>query len=198
MRMKFGWIWVLILLPSADFALTTVGGPQEIRFLGYNEQERKVYWLTYFRGASGRLPKLSYIDFSAEPFEPVVDTSWNKEIEPYDRATFFNRVKLLKSQLLPLNEDISDSLVVTARIIEMSDYVIANDLPPVKRFEMVIMLRSGRLTGTIRITSYINKRIGVSQWYRIPNEPFGITTFSCTGIPWEGGYLKDSVVVLEP
>ena len=128
----------------------------------------------------------------------MVDTSWNKEIEPYDRATFFNRVKLLKSQLLPLNEDMSDSLVVTARIIEMSDYVIANDLPPVKRFEMVIMLRSGRLTGTGRITSYINKRIGVSQWYRIPNEPYGIATFSCTGIPWEGGYLKDSVVVLEP
>ncbi|TDI83560.1 MAG: hypothetical protein E2O79_04865 [Caldithrix sp.] len=198
MRMKFSWIWVLILLANADFARTTVGGPQEIRFLGYNEQERKVYWLTYFKDASGRLPKLSYIDFSAEPFEPVVDTSWTKGIEPNDRRTFFKRVNAFKSQLLPLKQDMSDSLVVTARIIKITDYIIANDLPSVKQFEMAIMLKSGRLTGTSRITSYINKRIGVSQWYRIPNEQYGIATFSCTGIPWEGGYFKDSVVVLKP
>ena len=198
MQVKFSWIWIAVLLANADFARTTVSGPQEIRFLGYHKQERRVYWLTYFKDASGRLPKLSYIDFSTEPFEPVVDTSWTKGIKPDNRRTFFKRVKEFKFELLPLKQDISDSLVVTAQIIKISDYIIANDLPPVKQFEMAIMLKSGSLKGTSRITAYMNKRIGVSQWYRIPKEQFGIATFSCTGIPWEGGYLKDSVVVLKP
>lgn len=199
MRIKYNWIWVLILLLKPNLGLTTVGGPQEIQLLGYKEQERRVYWLTYFRDETGRLPQLSYIDFSTgQPFKPVVDTLWMNAIEPYHMEELGSRLSTFRSQLIPLEDDMSDSLAVTARILGVSDYVVNKRFPPVKRFEMEIVLRSGLLKGTQKVTAYINKRIGATQWYRIPNEPYGIAIFSFTGIPWESGYSKDIVVVLKP
>lgn len=200
MQTKFSWIYVLILLLlTPDFSLTTTGGPQEIRLLGYMEDERKVYWLTYFRDEAGRLPQLSYIDFSTGvPFTPVVDTLWMGEIQPYHMEMFVKRLAALKSQLVPLHEDMADSIAVTARILKISSYTVPNESYQVRQFDMAIMLRSGILKGTEKITAYVDKRVGASQWRRIPNERYGIAVFSYTGIPWEGGYSKDIVVALKP
>ncbi|MGH7595592.1 MAG: hypothetical protein ACREOI_04530 [bacterium] len=201
-RSYAGLFFVVVLLMATTSAMASHGGPEEITLLGYNEQERRVYWVTYFRGESGKLPQLSYIDFSADqPSEPVLDTSWREGINPDDRSArsaIFNRIHLLKSQLLPLNTDKPDSLVLTVRIIEKGDYKVVDDLPLVARFEMAANIRSGDLVGATRVTAYINRRIGVKEWGAIPNEKFGIATISFTGIPYESGYLKDSVALLKP
>lgn len=201
-RIFAGLFFVVVLLGTTTLAMATHGGPEEITLFGYNEQERRVYWVTYFRNESGKLPQLSYIDFSADqPSEPVLDTTWLKGIKPDDRSArsaIFSRINSLKSQLLPLNTDRPDSLVLTVRIIEKGDYKVADDLPLVARFEMAVTIRSGGLVGATRVTAYINRRIGVKEWVEIPNERFGIATISFTGIPYESGYLKDTVVLLKP
>ncbi|MCI0562652.1 MAG: hypothetical protein MN733_29585 [Nitrososphaera sp.] len=201
-RSYAGLLLVVVLLGATTPAMATHGGPEEITLLGYNEQERRVYWVTYFRDESGKLPQLSYIDFSADrPSEPVLDTTWLKGIKPDDRSArsvIFSRINSQKSQLLPLNTDKLDSLVLTARIIERGDYLVANDLSSVARFEMAVTIRTGGLVGVTRVTAYINRRIGVKEWVKIPNEQFGIATISFTGISYESGYLKDTVVLLKP
>lgn len=197
-----GLFLVVVLLGATTPAMASHGGPEEITLLGYNAQKRRVYWVTYFHDDRGKLPQLSYIDFSAnQPSEPLLDTTLLEGINPDDmaaRSVIFRRIHLLKSQLIPLHTDKSDSIVLTARTIERGDYLVANDLSPIARFEMAVTIRSGDLIGATKVTAYINQRIGVKEWVEIPNEQFGISTISFTGIPHESGYLKDTVVLLKP
>ena len=53
----------------------TLGGPEEITVLGYNQKDQKIYLLRHYVDESGRLPQLYYFQLNSKTPNKLITVS---------------------------------------------------------------------------------------------------------------------------
>lgn len=198
---------VLFSLPVSAWA--TVGGGQRIEMVGYEPADNKVYILRHFEDESGRLPQLYYYDLKAKYPQPLVKVRSlyinpkTKKFDEYDgQNTFFTqRLNSLKRRVVKLSPNYVSTVIKVNSLTKSKEkmaswYEGSGELTQYKFGYKVVANDGQYVSSNQSATAYKARLLGSGFVYRIPNQPYAVTTVKYTGTLVEGGYQYEDAVLL--
>ena len=193
-----GAVAIVLLVLLASPALATTGGKETVELLGYEPVDGKVYWLEHSGGESGDLPWLFYLDLkSARPSVAHKVKSWYRGDDADDK--FWDRLEGLKKRLqtmptLPLGE-----FVIEVHARKVGDWYECEDCgdPPVPHYKasVTVTRRSDGAYAVADVETYHDHKIRLPGVFRTSSGAM-VAILSFTGIPVEGGYEEQRVLLL--
>ena len=201
-------IAALLALPMSTLA--TVGGGQRIEVVGYEPTDQKVYILRHFDDGRGRLPQLYYYDLKAKYPQPLVEVRSlyiNPKTKKYDELdyqnTFFtNRLNSIKQRVITLKSDYVPTTIkvnsFTQRQAKVESWLEDLGVLTEYKFDYKVVTDDGKYTSLLQsVTGYRIYLVADNNLYRIPNQPYAVTTVKYIGTLMEGGYEYEDVVLLK-
>ena len=199
---------VLFSLPVS--ALATVGGGQRIEMVGYEPTDKKVYLLRHFDDGRGRLPQLYYYDLKAKYPQPLVEVRSiyinpkTKKFDEYDDqdAFFTQKLHSIKQLTITLKPDYVSTTINVNSLTERKEKVTSwlEDMGELTqyKFNYKVLTGDGKYASSNQTaTAYKVCLMDSGVIYRIPNQPYAVTTVSYTGTLMEGGYTFEDAVLLQ-
>jgi len=182
----------------AGAAHATVGGKETVELLGYEPVDGKVYWLEHSGGESGDLPWLLYLDLKSDrPDVRHKVKSWYRGDDADD--TFWDRLEELKKRLqtmptLPLGEFVIE--VHARKVGDWYECEDCGDLPvPHYQASVTVKRRVDGMRGAVEVEAYHSHKVRVLAAHQAQSGHV-VVLLSYTGIPIEGGYEEQRVLLL--
>ena len=144
-------VFALSLVLVAGPAWATTGGPLQIRVLGYDRADDKVFFLVNDGSEAAKLPRLHFFRAKkGRAAAPTVVRSW---YEGTDEEEFFERLLRLQKRLVPLEPLPWDDLVVEARLGKLvaCPYQHETPSPGLMARALAEAVRTGSGAGTMRL-----------------------------------------------
>ena len=199
---------VVFSLPIS--ALATVGGGQRIEMVGYEPSDKKVYLLRHFDDGRGRLPQLYYYDLKAKYPQRLVEVRsiyinpTTKKFDEYDDqdAFFTQRFNSIKQRTIALKPDYVSTMIKVNSLTERKEKVTSwlEDLGELTQyqFDYKVVTGDGKYASSEQTAlAYKVCLMDSDVVYRIPNQPYAVTTVKYTGTLMEGGYEFEDAVLLQ-
>lgn len=194
----------LAVLLAANAAGATVGGPQEIKALGWDQARGKAYFMVKYHDESGRLPDLmvysladrSLVTEKALPQESFADP---KKYPAYE-AAFKKYLSGIQSDLRSLVVSEFPGLKISYAVLVSGSY-----FPPEsdnKSYKInywkdrVKISEQGEELSFIDLDVYYENDFTVVDRYGTPGSSLRAVILRCKGLPYELGYDKDSIVFI--
>lgn len=191
-------------------ASATVGGGQRIEILGYDKVEQKAFVLRHYDDARGRLPQLYYYDFTAKNPEKLVEVRSlyldpkTKKYDEYDDQDnhFSSGINRIKKRLVPLTPDYT-SVTLTVESLQQKKTSVNSwlgELGEAMQYQFKYRLITDEAkysSASQTATTYSVCLTTDSRVYKIPSQPYALSTVKYKGTLMEGGYEYEDVVLLK-
>lgn len=211
------WLPCLALTLRTEPVQATHGGESPIEVLGYSPDESKVYWLQHSGIADGEPAVIYSLRLDRRRARVQPDASWVRAVQNAHVDQREDRLaellRRLRARLTPLRQS---TAAVTATIGSVPDGlhvlggdVCAPDETPegcttrrlsegyaARRYRTGVALRSGALGGSIDLESYCRPGAALRRVFAIPGRAELLALVRHSGVPMEGCYDADAVVVL--
>ncbi|OAL79774.1 aminotransferase [Acinetobacter sp. SFB] len=197
------FIFSLIMLPCTSFA--TVGGPQNVEFLGYDAKDQKVYLLKHYEDGRGRLPQLYYYQFknNKQPEKLIQVNSLyihpkTKKIDYDQESTQFNKdILKIKKRLTPLiavNKASANVQILKKTRVQKS---VNSGLDGfITEYQYRYKVVTPQLSSLQHIAKAYKPNLNISQAFKIPQHNKIVVAVKYLGIPFETGYTIEDPVLL--
>ncbi len=198
---------ILLCMPICIISLAawaTVGGSQTIEVLGLDKKDQKIYLLRHFEDGRGRLPQLYYYQLNAQKPQRLVSVR-SLYIDPktkqinYDQdSTQFNqaieKIKKRLVQLTPIyHNNVSIQLLTSINGTEPAWY---DPQQRIDKWTYQYLIKSASYKSSIQNAVSYKEGLTITQAYKVPYQPFMLTTVQYLGIPFETGYSIEDPVLL--
>jgi hypothetical protein len=171
----------------------TVGGSDIASILGWNPNEKKLYYVVTSCDESCRRQVYALDLGSSHPDQPV--PVWPEDPEGrVDHRAVFKRIEALRKELVQLPVPVPDAIDLTVITKAVAEFDIAGDRVP--EFHLELAVSQGPLKGQAAVTAYCNRMVTIHEWYRIPQLPYAVVNVSYTGKPEETCYCTPAVLLL--
>lgn len=188
------FMWLAFCLPVQ----ATSGGPSIIEVLGLSKKAQKLYFLRINEDASDSLPELYSlrVGVSDSPVKVKSVYAGLKEDDEEKNTKFDERIEKLKTQLIHLdNQDLKQIQLKTA-VMKQGKEIILEDIE-VPSWTLSFEVNAKELKSKGVITNYCNPEVKIRDWIRIPNKNLAVAVISYNGIPYEGCYETQDLVLLK-
>jgi hypothetical protein len=181
-------------------AWATVGGPSYVTDVRYDAAARTVYYVRQRFDESGILPMVVAFRLG-RPDEHVARKVTNPERGQLEFAGGMKREDLRWkrwSERLETHPRLRASMGQPVAIRSLGASTDTCSSPcwgTFVRHLSLVEVRSGDLVGRARVTSYGTRRISIANLYEVPGGR-RLAVLRARGIPIEGGYDEDTVVLL--
>lgn len=202
----FQIIWITILFSFSIQSYATLGGPEEITVLGYDQKDQKIYLLRHYVDESGRLPQLYYFQLNSKTPNKFITVSSiypSKKLMQHDfvqaEKKFDNTLKAIGAHLKPLTPYKAPH---TVKILPHS--VSIKKMPSTEdpsfiytQRNTVYTVQSIQLKSQKQTAVHYDEQLSISQSYTIPQHNKILVIVKYDGIPIETGYsIEDPVLLL--
>ena len=190
-------------------ALATVGGGQRIEILGYDKAEQKVFVLRHYDDGRGRLPQLYYYDFTSKKPEKLVEVRSlyiNPKTKKYDEfegsnGRFSAGLKQIKNRVVSLKPSYTQ-VTVQVETLKQKKTNLSSWLGEIGQgteyqFNYKLKADEAKLSSSSHsATTYSVCLTTDNVVYKVPNQPYALSTVKYKGTLMEGGYDYQDVVLL--
>lgn len=184
----------------------TLGGPETIQVLGYENKEHKLYLLRHFEDERGRLPQLYYYQLNSKTPEKLIEVKSlylnpkTKEIDyDQDGQKFEKDLSQIQKRLTPLIKDDSSATqikMINNKVHQVPAWHTLSEKIP--QYTITYQLQMPYYESKIQEAISYDKQLKITQKYRIPNENKKLVIIQYLGIPMETGYNIEDPVLLLP
>lgn len=193
----------LVVLSPQVFA--TVGGGQNLEFLGYDVKDQKLYLLRNFEDGRGRLPQLYYYQFNQKKMEPKLIEVKSLYINPktkkidYDQdgIQFDKALNKIKKRLKPLTaQNIKGTQL---HLIKESKRIVPHLYEPNEKmteYRYQYQVSSGQYRSQTQHAVSYKPNLRIEQAFVVPNQPYKIVSIQYLAFPEETGYTTEDPVLL--
>lgn len=192
-------------------ALATVGGGQRIEILGYDKAEQKVFVLRHYDDGRGRLPQLYYYDLSNKNPERLVEVRSlyiNPKTKKYDEfedsnGRFSAGLKQIKNRVVTLKPTYTQVTVQVESLRQQKKSNLQSWLGEIGQgteyqFSYKLNADEAKYSSPVHsATTYSVCLTTDNVLYKVPNQPYALTTVKYKGTLMEGGYDYQDVVLLQ-
>lgn len=190
-----------ILLVLIAFCLpvhATSGGPSTIEVLGLSKKAQKLYFLRTNEDASDSLPELYSlrVGISDSPVKVKSVYAGLQEDDEDKNEKFDERIEKLKAQLNRLDSQDLKQIQLKTTVMKQGKEIILEDIE-VPSWTLSFEVNAKELKSKGVITSYCNPDVKIREWIRIPNKNIAVAVISYSGIPYEGCYEVQDLVLLK-
>lgn len=194
------------LIPGAAMASTS--GSRELDVLGYDAEDRKVYFLEHFHDESGEVPRLSFMHVAGPHAGKMIPVeSWYRDDADAVEAKFPGRLAQLEGRLMRLVPEPQGTYALSTRITQRRAQRIYPEDPPVRKYTLQLTVAPHRDAHEIAslyapsratVTAYFRPKATLTEVARIPGMDVSVALVSYLGIPYEVGYERDVAVLIRP
>lgn len=192
-------------------ALATVGGGQRIDILGYDKAEQKVFVLRHYDDGRGRLPQLYYYDLSSKSPEKLVEVRSlyiNPKTKKYDEfedsgGRFSKELKQIKNRVVALKPSYTQVRVQVESLRQQKKSNLQSWLGEIGQgteyqFNYKLHADEAKYSSPVHsATAYSVCLTSDNVIYKVPNQPYALSTVKYKGTLMEGGYDYQDVVLLQ-
>lgn len=202
---------LICVMASSVSAFATVGGGQRIDILGYDKTEQKVFVLRHYDDGRGRLPQLYYYDLSSNNPEKLVEVRSlyiNPNSKKYDqfqdiKGRFSNGLKQIKNRVVTLKPTYTQVTVQVESLHQQKKTNLQSWLGEIGQgtdyqFNYKLNADEAKYSSPVHsATTYSVCLTSDNVIYKLPNQPYALTTVNYKGTLMEGGYDYQDVVLLQ-
>lgn len=188
----------------------TVGGSQTIEPLGFDLNSNELVFLRYYQDEydhdTEMLPQLYRLSLAPNATPAKVDLPFygarrkakEKAHERYEYqendAGFYAFIRDLKAHLATLTP--ATPVEHQVRILTHRPFIEHTSDGDVPAWEMVVAVTVDGLAGSGHVTNYCDRRVRLERWYSLPTPGLSVAIIAHTGVPEEGCYEAEDIVVL--
>ncbi|WP_347454307.1 aminotransferase [Acinetobacter thermotolerans] len=196
------------LMMLSPFSMATVGGPETIEVLGYDQKDQKIFLIRQYHDQFGHLPQLYYYQLNSRTPQKLIEVKsiykhLDKKLSQAEKQ-LQQELKKIQTRLIPLESIPVSSFKVQKLKQKVTEgdfwqYNHPDDAFILKKYEQTYQVCSQHASSLVlSSTSYINPSLHVSNAWQIPNRSAQLAIVEYQGINMESGYSKQDASLLLP
>jgi len=193
-------IALLLSLSLFGLARASTGGPQEIRFLGYEQAVRTVFFAVFDFSESGQEPQIFSIrvDSLGHGAPRWIAPPTFRSSDPRNRVDWAQTMMDSLRGVLTSPDTLSRASS-RVRVRPLSEWLIspANSYPRRPQYVVNVAVECAPYSGAMDLSTFCDRHVTLKEVWMIPGSQLAVARLSYTGLPYESCYESDVLLLLK-